>query len=461
MEEQRARGRADWTESGSGVNEDEVALYADVLKETGGTEFVGYTQYSTESEIVALICGSESVTRATEGDEVTVLLNQTPFYGESGGQVGDIGTIVNSNATLNVVDTQKPSPDLITHKCKVVEGEITPFTLVTAKIDCERRKQIAVSHTATHLLHSGLRTILGDHVSQAGSLVEAGRLRFDFNHYEAVTSAQLQEIEVYINEKIRVNDHLEISEMSLDESKEKGALAFFGDKYGDVVRVVQSGDYSIELCGGTHVDSTGNLGYVKLMSESSIAAGVRRVEAFTGNSAITSIQNDELLLSEIAGLLKTPKRNLSERINQLLQDQRELELQIQQLNSQHALSNLQPLIEGAAIVDGIKIVSSSIEKTNRDSLRQLIDELKDRMQSGVVSLASINGDEVAFVVGVTSDLVKNRGLNAGQIIQEIAKLADGKGGGRPELAQGGSRSPEKVDTAIQATTKIVEDLLQK
>lgn len=461
MEEQRARGRADWTESGSGVNEHEVALYADVLKETGGTEFVGYTQYSTESEIVALICGSESVTRATEGDEVTVLLNQTPFYGESGGQVGDIGSIVNSNATLNVIDTQKPSPDLIAHKCKVVEGEITPFTHVTAKIDCERRRQIAVSHTATHLLHSGLRTILGDHVSQAGSLVEAGRLRFDFNHYEAVTTDQLQEIEVYINEKIRGNNHIEISEMSLDESKEKGALAFFGDKYGDVVRVVQSGDYSIELCGGTHADSTGNLGYVKLMSESSIAAGVRRVEAFTGNSAITSIQNDELLLSEIAGLLKTPKRNLSERINQLLHDQRELELQIQQLKSQNALSNLQPLIEGAAIVDGIKIVSSSIEKTNRDSLRQLIDELKDRMQSGVVSLASINGDEVAFVVGVTSDLVKNRGLNAGKIIQEIAKLADGKGGGRPELAQGGSRSPEKVETAIQATTKIVEDLLQK
>ncbi len=243
--------------------------------------------------------------------------------------------------------------------------------------------------------------------------------------------------------------------------KRKVLWLSFGDKYGDVVRVVQTGDYSIELCGGTHVDSTGNLGFVKLMSESSIAAGVRRVEAFTGNSAVTSIQNDDILLSEIAGLLKIPKKNLSERINQLLKEQRELELKIQQLNSQKALSNIQTLIEDAAIVDGIKIVSSSIEKANRDSLRQLVDELKDRMKSGVVSLASITEDEVAFVVGVTSDLVKNRGLNAGKIIQEITKLADGKGGGRPELAQGGSKNPEKVDTAIQATTQIVEDLLQK
>ena len=304
-------------------------------------------------------------------------------------------------------------------------------------------------------------SILGDHVSQAGSLVEAGRLRFDFNHYEAVTSDQLQEIEVYVNEKIRGNDLLNISEMSLDEAKEKGALAFFGDKYGDVVRVVQAGDYSIELCGGTHVVSTGNLGYVKLMSESSIAAGVRRVEVYTGNSAVTSIQNDEALLTEIAGLLKTSKGNISERIDQLLQDQRELELKIQQLNSQNALSNLQALIDDAAIVDGIKVVYSSIENTNRDSLRQLVDKLKERIQSGVVSLASINGDEVAFVVGVTSDLVKNRGLNAGKIIQGITKLADGKGGGRPELAQGGSKSPDKVKTAIQATITIVEELLLK
>ncbi|MCG9127986.1 alanine--tRNA ligase [Candidatus Poribacteria bacterium] len=460
MEAQRARGRADWAESGGGIKDDEVALYADVLKETGGTKFVGYTEHTSEAEVVALICGSESVTSAIEGDEVSVLLNQTPFYGESGGQVGDIGVIVNSNATLNVIDTQKPSPDLIVHKCIVVGGEITPFDNVTAKIDNNRRKQIAVSHTATHLLHSGLRTILGDHVSQAGSLVEAGRLRFDFNHYEAVSSEQLNDIECFVNEKIRGNDSLEINEMSLDEAKDKGALAFFGDKYGDVVRVVQSGDYSIELCGGTHVDATGSLGFVKLMSESSIAAGVRRVEAFTGDMAVTNIQKEEELLSELSGLLKTPKTNLFERISQIIQEQRELEQQIQQFNSKNALSNIETLIDGADIVDGIKVISSSIEKTNRDTLRQLVDQLKDRLKSGVVSLASSTGDDVAFVVGVTSDLVKSRGLNAGKIIQGITKLADGKGGGRPELAQGGSKNPEKVDTAIQATAKIVEDLMQ-
>ena len=235
-----------------------------------------------------MIYGSESVARAKQDDEVSILLKQTPFYAESGGQVGDIGVLESSDAKLAVLDTIKPSPDLIVHRCKVLDGEITPFTKVRAQIDKDRRRAIAVSHTATHLLHSGLRSILGTHVAQAGSLVQSGRLRFDFNHFEAVSTDQLREIETYINEKVRNNDSIEINEMSLDKAKEKGALAFFGDKYGDFVRVVQSGEYSVELCGGTHVNATGELGYVKLVSESSIAAGVRRVEAFTENSGFTS-----------------------------------------------------------------------------------------------------------------------------------------------------------------------------
>ncbi len=455
MEEQRARGRADWQATGSGAKDDEIALYAEILKETGSTEFVGYTQHVTDAEIVALITGTESVARVTQDQEVSVLLNRTPFYGESGGQVGDVGTLVCSDAKLAVVDTIRPSPDLIVHKCKVIEGEITPFTKIKAKIDSKRRNSIAVSHTATHLLHSELRDILGTHVAQAGSLVQAGRLRFDFNHFEAVSTEQLREIETDINEKIRHNDIIQINEMSLQQAKEKGALAFFGDKYGDIVRVVQAGEYSVELCGGTHVAATGEIGFVKLMSESSISAGVRRVEAFTGDVALSTIQDDEQLLSNVSSLLKTPKADLPEKIAQLLQEHKELEQQVQQLKSKNALSNIEDLIEGAKSVDGVKVVASRIDKTDRDSLRQMVDALKNRLESGVVTLASVSGNDAAFIVGVTPDLVKNRGLDAGKLIQAITQIADGRGGGRSELAQGGSRNPEKVNAAIEATMEIV------
>ena len=461
MSEQRARGRAAWQAAGSGAKDDEIALYADVLKETGSTEFIGYTEYATDADIVALIANSESVARAKQDEEVSVLLNRTPFYGESGGQVGDIGTLESADAKLVVLDTIKPSPDLFVHKCKVLEGEITPFTKVNAQIDIERRTAIAASHTATHLLHSGLRNILGEHVAQAGSLVQSGRLRFDFNHFEAVSKDQIHEIESFINEKIRCNDTLVMKEMSLEQAKEKGALAFFGDKYGDIVRVVQAGEYSVELCGGTHVDATGELGYVKLMSESSIAAGVRRVEALTGSAAITTIQADEELLTDVANLLKTPKTSLPERIEQLLQEQRELEQQVHKLKSQNALSNIDTLINDTSVVDGVKVIAKLVDNTDRDSLRQMVDALKNRLESGVVALASVTRDDAAFIVGVTSDLVKNRGLNAGKLIQAITQIAEGRGGGRPELAQGGCKNLKKVDAAIAATTQIIEYQLKK
>ena len=455
MEEQRSRGRAAW-EARGGAKDEEIAVYAEILKEHGETEFIGYAQDNVEAEIVALIADAESVASAQQGDEVFVLLNRTPFYGESGGQVGDVGTIENQNAKLRVQDTLKPSADLVVHKCEVLEGEITPYTTVHAQIDTGHRGAVAVSHTATHLLHSGLRHVLGTHVGQAGSLVEAGRLRFDFSHYESVSSEQLREIEGFINEKIRGNDALSINEMSLDAAKAKGALAFFGDKYGDIVRVVQTGEYSVELCGGTHVEATGELGFVKLMGESSIAAGVRRVEALTGVAAVTAVQDDTVLLSSVANLLKTPKTDVSERIERLLQEQRELEQQLRQLKGQQALANVSSLVEDAALVEDVRIVASLVTDTDRNGLRQLVDELKNRLESGVVALASVSGNEAAFVVGVTSDLVKNRGLHAGKIISELTQFADGRGGGRPELAQGGGKNPSKVSVAIDAVPEIVK-----
>ncbi|RKU37702.1 alanine--tRNA ligase [Candidatus Poribacteria bacterium] len=459
MEAQRSRGRAAWEAKG-GAKDEEISVYAEVLKEHGETKFVGYTQHNAEAEIVALIANSESVASAQQGDEVFVLLNRTPFYGESGGQVGDIGTIESQDAKLHVQDTLRPSADLVVHKCKVIEGEITPYAAVHAQIDAEHRSAVAVSHTATHLLHSGLRCVLGTHVGQAGSLVEAGRLRFDFSHYEAVSAAQLREIEGFVNEKIRGNDVLSISEMPLDEAKAKGALAFFGDKYGDIVRVVQAGEYSVELCGGTHVGATGELGFVKLMGESSIAAGVRRVEALTGTTAVTIVQDDTVLLYDVANLLKIPKTGLAERIERLLQEQRELEQELQQLKGQQALANIGDLVEGATLVEDVRVVASVVADTDRDGLRRLVDELKNRLESGVVALASVNGDAVAFVVGVTADLVKNRGLHAGKIISGLTQLADGRGGGRPELAQGGGKSPSKVNVAIDAAPEIIKKQIQ-
>ena len=459
MEAQRSRGRAAWEAKG-GAKDEEISVYAEVLKEHGETEFVGYTQDHIDAEIVALIANAESIGSVQEGNEVFVLLNRTPFYGESGGQVGDVGTIESQDAKLAVQGTLRPSADLVVHKCKVLTGEITPYTAVQAKIDTEHRSAIAVSHTATHLLHSGLRQILGTHVGQAGSLVEAGRLRFDFSHYESVSAEQLRDIEAFVNEKIRGNDLLSISEMPLDDAKAKGALAFFGDKYGDIVRVVQAGDYSVELCGGTHVGATGELGFVKLMSESSIAAGVRRVEALTGSAAAVNIQEETALLSNAAGLLKAPKTDFLERIERLLQEQRELEQQLQQLKSQHALGNVDALVKDATLVEDVRVVASCVADTDRDGLRRLVDELKNRLESGVVALAAVTGNEVAFVVGVTSDLVKNRGLQAGKIIAELTQLADGRGGGRPELAQGGGKDPSKVNAAIDAAGEIVKKQLQ-
>ena len=459
MEAQRSRGRAAW-EARGGTKDEEISIYAEVLKEHGETEFVGYNQDNAEAEIVALIADAESVGSAQQGDEVFVLLNRTPFYGESGGQIGDVGTIENQSAKLRVQNTFKPSADLVVHKCRVLEGEIAPYTAVHAQIDTVHRNAVAVSHTATHLLHSGLRCVLGTHVGQAGSLVEAGRLRFDFSHYESVSSEQLRDVEGFVNEKIRGNASLSISEMPLDAAKAKGALAFFGDKYGDIVRVVQAGEYSVELCGGTHVDATGELGFVKLMSESSIAAGVRRVEALTGTAAVAAVQDDTVLLSNVANLLKTPKTDVPERIERLLQEQRELEQQLQQLKGQQALANVGALVEGATLVEDVRIVASLVTDTDRNGLRRLVDELKNRLESGVVALASVTGDEVAFVVGVTSDLVKNRGLHAGKIISELTQLADGRGGGRPELAQGGGKNPSKVGAAIGAATEIVKKQIE-
>ena len=455
MSQQRERSRADWKAAG-GADKGE-AIYADILKEYETTEFLGYDRSHAEAEVVALIRGGELASGAHEGEEVSVILNQTPFYGDSGGQVGDIGVIESENAKLKVIDTVKPVPDLFVHRCKVIEGEITPQIVVEAKIDAARRQHIAVSHTATHILHHALRTALGTHVGQAGSLVESGRLRFDFAHYEAVSPEHLHEIEADINDRVRLNNDVETEYLPLQAAKDRGALAFFGEKYGEIVRFVQIGDYSKELCGGTHVHAAGEIGFVKIISESSIAAGVRRIEALTGAAADQNIRSEDETLTAIANLLKTQKQLAPERVEALLQTNREFERQISALQSQIAQSQVADLVNNAVTVDGFRVIAAALENTDRNRLRQLVDDLKNRIGTGVVVLATATGDDVAFAAGVTSDLVETRGLQAGKIIQAVTRLADGRGGGRPELAQGGGKDPSKMREAIDAVMKIVAD----
>ena len=455
MSQQRERSRADWRAAG-GADKGE-AIYADILKEYERTAFLGYDRFHAEAEVIALIRGDELISGAHEGEAISVILNQTPFYGDSGGQVGDVGVIESENAKLKVVDTVKPVTDLFVHRCKVIEGEISPQTIVEAKIDANRRQEIAVSHTATHILHHALRSVLGNHVGQAGSLVESGRLRFDFTHYEAVSSEQLQEIEAEINDKVRLNSDVEIEYLPLQAAKDRGALAFFGEKYGEIVRFVQIGDYSKELCGGTHVYASGEIGLVKITSESSIAAGVRRIEALTGAVAYQHICCEDETLTAIANLLKASKQATPERIEVLLQANRELEKQISSLQSEKAQSQVIDLVNNASTIDGFRVIAAALANTDRNSLRQLVDDLKNRIGTGVVVLASASDKDVAFAAGVTSDLVETRGLQAGKIIQAVTRLANGRGGGRPELAQGGAKEPSKMQEAIDAVVKIVAD----
>ena len=453
MEKQRTRSRAAWKTAGEAVYDSEIL--GEILKESGKTEFLGYQTTQTQAEITAIIHQGELISAITKGDEVSVVLSRTPFYGESGGQVGDTGTIEAKSGRLDVIDTQKPTPDLLVHKCKVIDGSITPRIVVNAQIDGERHQKIAIGHTTTHILHNALRTVLGDHVSQAGSLVEPERLRFDFTHYEAVSNSQIREIEAFVNQKIRANNQVTIAEMPLQEAKDHGALAFFGDKYGDVVRMVEIGDYSVELCGGTHIDTTGEIGFVKITSESSIAAGTRRIEALTGESAYLYQRDESDLLKDISGILKLPRDQILERIGKLLDTNRDLERQVKELQSKMTMRQTAELVDDVISVNGISVLAKVVEDIDRDTLRNMVDSFKKQLSSGVVVIASINENDVSFIAGVTSDLIDSHGLKAGNIVKEVSGIAGGSGGGRPDLAQGGSKDPSQTKTAINAVAEIV------
>ena len=457
MEEQRERGRASWKSAGNASDE----VYASIRQELGGTQFLGYTTYSAHSSVLALVQNGERVSVADEGDSVSIVLERTPFYGEAGGQVGDTGTLSANGVVVEIQSSKKPVPELIVHEGKVVKGSLSVEDTVWAEVDRPRRQDIAISHTATHILHSALRAVLGDHVVQAGSLVEPGRLRFDFSHYQAATSKELAEIEQLVNQRVRENAAIQTEVMDLQAAQDKGALAFFGEKYGEEVRVVQTGDFSIELCGGTHLGATGEIGLIKITSESSIAAGVRRIEALTGEAAYEQIAQDEATLRGLAELLKAPAADVLNRVEKLMQDGRELEVQLRELQSKLAVNQAADLVQTAVDVDGFPVLATLVGNMDRASLRNLLYDLKQRLGTGVVFLASIQEDEASFVAGVTPDLVKERKLRAGDIMKAVAAFADGRGGGRPEMAQGGSKSPDKVQAALDSVPVIVREQMQE
>lgn len=410
--------------------------------------FLGYETTTAETKIHKW--------RKTDEDKVEIVLTQTPFYGESGGQIGDSGNIYNDDMELRVLDTQKSGDDTI-HICRVVSGEISDKKAI-AEVTSGRRQDIARNHTATHLLHKALKTVLGEHAHQAGSLVAPDRLRFDFTHFAAIEPNQLEEIERMVNQKILENLPLETFVTSFDEAKEQGATALFGEKYGDEVRVVKIEDYSMELCGGTHCEATGDIGMFKILSESSVASGVRRIEAITGRYVYEMVRNQEEILSEISHIFRCKPEEITSRIDKLMIENKNLMKEIETLRQKSAGSMIDDMISNARTLDGVKIVSAKLENADMDTMKKTADQFREKVASGVAIFGTENDGKVNLVVAVTDELVK-KGVKAGDIVKPIANIVNGGGGGRPHLAQAGGKSPEKLDEAIEKSYDIVKGFL--
>jgi alanyl-tRNA synthetase len=412
------------------------------------TEFVGYESYSSESRILHIILDDEQVNSAQQGEEVTIILDRTPFYAESGGQVADTGYITGKDGKVRVNGCVKVGEGLYLHTGVVEEGIIEKDAHVTASIDVERRLAIARNHTVTHLLHKALRNVLGDHVTQAGSLVAPDRLRFDFRHFEAMTKEEIKRVEDEVNARILDDLKVTVREMSVDEANRLGAMALFEEKYGDLVRVVQAGDYSMELCGGTHLKSTAQAGLFKIVSEGGVAAGVRRIEALTGKGALEYYDQVEEKLESIAAALRTSPQESLKRVETLNSELKAALKEIEQLKAKLASNSFDEVLGGAVEVSGMKIATGRFDQLDMDSLRNTCENLRSRIGSGVVVLASSLGDKASFVAMATKDAVE-RGIHCGNIVKEAAKAAGGGGGGRPDMAQAGGKDTSKIDEALR------------
>ena len=429
----------------------------DFTLDTDKTIFTGYNKLEDISEVIAIVVGSEQVNTINEGQSGIIVLDKTPFYAEGGGQTGDSGEFTADEMLAKVSDTHKFNNGIYLHDTNLVKGSISVGDTITAKVNDDQRKNTAKNHTCTHILHKVLREILGDHVNQAGSYVSEDRLRFDYTHFEALDKKTLKEIEKRVNEAILSDYTVKTDILSMEEAKKSGAVALFDEKYEEMVRVVSVGDFSKELCGGTHIDQTAKIGMFKIISEGSIASGIRRIEAITGRAAIDYMQELDNLTDELSISMKTTKDELLSKVNLLKKEAKEKDKEIQRLNNEILKSNINEILDKYEEINGIKLFAIEFKGKDANTLREIADKIRDKNESCAIILASDLGDKVLFVSAVTKDLAKG-GIHAGNMVKEAAVIAGGGGGGRPDFAQAGGKNPEKIDEAINAVRKQIASI---
>jgi alanyl-tRNA synthetase len=456
MQRQRERARASW----KGAEKAQIAPVYQQLADAGRTEFLGYEHMAWKPcEVLALIVGQASVPSVPPGAECEIVLDRTPFYAESGGQVGDTGWLRDPATGENVAEVfscYRPVPGLHVHRARALRP-LRAGDAVEAVVNESARRATMRNHTGTHLLHAALRTVLGAHVKQAGSVVEPARLRFDFTHYAPVAPEELEEIERLANEAILADLPVSVQQMELDKALETGAMALFGEKYGDRVRVVSVGDFSRELCGGTHVRHAGEIGLLKIVSEGSIASGVRRVEALTGSGALEKFQRTTAAVQQAAAILRTSEQELLDQIQKLLEQQKALERQLEQLKEKAAHAAAAELESQAREIKGVKVLSARVDALDRAQMRNLADALRNRWKSAVIVLASPSDGQVSLVCAVTKDLTAK--VHAGKLVGQVAQALGGRGGGRPDLAEAGGRDAAALPGALAAVYQSVEQML--
>ena len=429
---------------------DESVMYHDLP----ATEFTGYESLAGEAKIIAIVKGMSSLDSASEGDEVRVVLDSTPFYGEGGGQTGDTGVMESDGFTAVVTNTTKTNGVYI-HHVKITSGELAKGDTVTVCVDAQRRHAIARNHTATHLLQKALRMVLGDHVEQAGSLVTENELRFDFTHFEAISDEDLRTVEDIVNGEILKFTDVETKVLPIEEAKKLGAMMLFGEKYGDKVRVVDVPDFSLEFCGGTHVANIGQIGSMRIISESGVAAGVRRIEAITGSMVGIELAKQQELVSEVSGVLKTTPSALLKKAENLAEENRALKKELEELRKAGMNSGIADLLTSAKEISGARLITKTFENASIDDLRTLSDSIKSTEKGVVMVFASVNGEKATLMVSVTDDLVE-KGYHAGNMIKQIAKAAGGGGGGKADMAQAGAKDISKLSDAFALAEKLME-----
>jgi alanyl-tRNA synthetase len=448
MAEQKHRARA----SSQFAAGDDALKLDDIDK----TEFQGYDTLAADTHIVSILKNGANVEKLETGDEAMIVLDHTPFYGESGGQVGDSGELIDGDNRFFVDDTQKQN-DVFLHIGRLESGNLSVGDKVYAHVNEQRRQAIKLNHSATHLMHQALRTVLGDHVQQKGSLVDEEKLRFDFSHFQPLTPLEIRQIEGLVNDEIRMNLATRAEIMPIDEAKESGAMMLFGEKYGDEVRVLSIGSDSVELCGGTHVERAGDIGLFKITMETGVAAGIRRIEAVTGENALERFYQDEEQLEQLAKLVKSSRDDVVQKISQLQQNQRQLEKELEQLKAKLASQAGGDLASMAVDVNGIKVLAAKLDGADVKTLRDTVDQLKNKLGQAAIVLASTQGEKISIIAGVTK--AETGQIRAGDLVNAVAQQCGGKGGGRPDMAQAGGNQPDKLPAALESVAQWVESQL--